>query len=69
MEQTILTPWHQSVLKLVSQKPELANFYLSLAKVKRIEALPRMIKQLTIEELRTFFTAQARQLKPAVLDV
>ena len=39
-----------------------------LSKVKRIEALPRMVKPLTIEELRTFFTEQARHLMPNVLE-
>lgn len=39
-----------------------------LSKVKRIEALPRMIKQLTVEELKSFFTEQAQQLSPRILD-
>ena len=39
-----------------------------LSKVKRIEALPRMVKPLTVEELRTFFSEQARQLMPSVLN-
>lgn len=40
-----------------------------LSKVKRIEALPRMVKPLTTDELRAFFTNQAKQLLPNVLDV
>ncbi len=40
-----------------------------LAKVKRIEALPKMLKPLTVEEIRTFFTQQANRLKPSVLDL
>lgn len=40
-----------------------------LSKVKRIEALPRMVKPVTTEELRTFFTSQAKHLLPNVLDV
>lgn len=40
-----------------------------LAKVKRIEALPRMVKSLTVEELKRFFTEQARTLKPNIFDM
>ncbi|MBI5794184.1 nucleotidyl transferase AbiEii/AbiGii toxin family protein [Candidatus Uhrbacteria bacterium] len=39
-----------------------------LAKVSRIEALPRMVKPLTIEMLRSFFVAEAKRLKPQVFD-
>ena len=39
-----------------------------LAKVKRIEALPRMVKPVTIDELKTFFTDQARHLRPRIFD-
>lgn len=39
-----------------------------LAKVKRVVALPRMIKPLTIEDLQSFFTSQAKHLLPNVLD-
>ena len=38
-----------------------------LAKVRRIEALPKMIKPLTIEELKEFFEKQAKELKNKVL--
>ena len=38
-----------------------------LAKVRRIEALPRMIKPLTKEELRQFFTEEAKKLSPSIL--
>ena len=50
---------------------KLSSLFLGgeLAKVKRVEALPRMIKPLTTDELRAFFTNQARQLLPNVLDV
>lgn len=33
-----------------------------LAKVRRVEALPRMLQLLTVEELKTFFTHQVREL-------
>lgn len=39
------------------------------AKVRRIEALPRMIKSLSIDELKVFFTQIARELKPRVLGI
>jgi len=38
-----------------------------LAKVRRIETLPRMTKPLTIEELKTFFTNKVKELAPNVL--
>ena len=38
------------------------------AKVKRIEALPKMLKPLTIEELKRFFSQQAKALAPAILE-
>jgi len=34
-----------------------------LAKVKRVEGLPKMIKRLTVEELKTFFSEKAQELK------
>lgn len=40
-----------------------------LAKVKRVEALPRMIKPLTRDDLHAFFSDQAKQFLPNVLDV
>lgn len=33
-----------------------------LAKVKRIQALPRMLKPLTVEDLKVFFASEARKL-------
>lgn len=39
-----------------------------LMKVRRIEALPTMLKSLTIEELKRFFAEQARALGPEVLE-
>lgn len=39
-----------------------------LAKVRRITALPRMIKPLTIDELRAFFTERAKELAGNVLE-
>lgn len=39
-----------------------------LAKVRRIEILPRMRKPLTIEELKKFFTKLATELRPTVFD-
>ena len=38
-----------------------------MGKVRRIEALPKMLKPLKIEELKAFFTEQARKLYPEVL--
>lgn len=37
-----------------------------LAKVARVVALPKMIAPLTLEELKQFFTAEARQLKAEI---
>ena len=39
-----------------------------LAKVKRIEALPRMIKKITIAELKDFFEKTAKELEKDVLE-
>ncbi|MBI5701072.1 nucleotidyl transferase AbiEii/AbiGii toxin family protein [Candidatus Saganbacteria bacterium] len=39
-----------------------------LAKVKRIVALPKMIKQITIEELKHFFSDQAEELRPNIIE-
>lgn len=39
-----------------------------LSKVGRVEALPKMLKPLTIEELKTFFSQQAQSLKPSLFD-
>lgn len=38
-----------------------------LAKVKRIEALPRMIKKINVEELKDLFTKIAKTLGPKIL--
>lgn len=38
-----------------------------LAKVRRIEALPKMLKPLTINELKDFFSQQIKNLSPEVL--
>ncbi|MCX6718696.1 MAG: nucleotidyl transferase AbiEii/AbiGii toxin family protein [Candidatus Staskawiczbacteria bacterium] len=38
-----------------------------LAKVKRIEALPRMIKKITIDELKEFFEKTAKELRGRIL--
>ncbi|TSC72909.1 MAG: hypothetical protein G01um101470_263 [Parcubacteria group bacterium Gr01-1014_70] len=53
MEQTVLTNHQQTVLKLV-------------AKVRRVEALPRMIKPLDKDELRRFFTEEVKKLSPSI---
>ena len=47
----------------------ISNIFLGgeLAKVRRIVALPTMLKPLSIEELRTFFSQQAKLLGSAVL--
>lgn len=39
-----------------------------LAKVRRIEALPKMLKPLSVEELKAYFTDLARQLDKTILD-
>lgn len=39
-----------------------------LAKVRRIEALPKMLKPLTIGELKEFFERQAKELKDEILE-
>ncbi|MBI4714038.1 nucleotidyl transferase AbiEii/AbiGii toxin family protein [Candidatus Uhrbacteria bacterium] len=39
-----------------------------LAKVRRIEILPRMRVPLSLDELKTFFTKLARELKPEILN-
>lgn len=39
-----------------------------LAKARRIEALPRMIKDLSLEELKSFFADQAEKLKPSIFE-
>lgn len=38
------------------------------AKVKRIEALPKMIKKITVEELKIFFAETAKELKPNIFE-
>lgn len=38
-----------------------------LAKVRRIETLPKMLKPLTVEELKAFFTEKVKELSPNVL--
>lgn len=45
------------------------NIFLGgeLAKARRIEALPKMIKQLTVSELKTLFSDLARSLAPQIL--
>ncbi len=39
-----------------------------LAKVKRIEALPKMIKKITIEGLKIFFAERAKELTPNLFE-
>lgn len=39
-----------------------------LAKVKRIEALPKIIKKITIEELKYFFTKKAKELETNIFE-
>lgn len=38
-----------------------------LAKVRRIEALPKMLKPLTIDELKNFFSQEIKKLSPEIL--
>jgi len=46
------------------------NLFLGseLAKVSRIEALPKMIKKITLSELKDFFSKEAKNLKPQILE-
>lgn len=37
-----------------------------LAKAKRVEALPKMIKEMTVEELKEFFAKEAKKLEPKI---
>ena len=39
-----------------------------LVKVRRIEALPKMIKSLTVEELKEFFIKQAKELESKIVE-
>ncbi len=39
-----------------------------LSKVKRIEALPKMLKPLSVEELKNFFTQEAKKLSPDIIE-
>ena len=39
----------------------------SFAKVRNIEALPKMIKPLTVEELKEFFNSEAKKISPLVI--
>lgn len=38
------------------------------AKVRLLRDLPRMIKPLTLKELKDFFTAKAKELRPSIID-
>lgn len=39
-----------------------------LSKVKRIEALPKLLKPLSVEELKDFFTQETKKLSPEVIE-
>ena len=39
-----------------------------LSKVKRIEALPKMLKSLSVDELKDFFTQEAKKLSPEIIE-
>ncbi|MDP3792480.1 MAG: nucleotidyl transferase AbiEii/AbiGii toxin family protein [bacterium] len=39
----------------------------SFAKIKNVEALPKMIKTLSVEEVKEFFNSEAKKLSPLVL--
>lgn len=49
---------------------QIDNIFLGseLAKVKRIEALPKMVKKINIEELKSLFTKIAKELEPKILE-
>jgi predicted nucleotidyltransferase component of viral defense system len=38
------------------------------AKVRRVEALPKMTKPLSVEELKSFFTKQAQKIRPSIIE-
>lgn len=39
-----------------------------IAKVKRVEALPKMIKPITIKDLKDFFAKKAKELEPKIFE-
>ncbi|MEK7123769.1 MAG: hypothetical protein AAB851_02650, partial [Patescibacteria group bacterium] len=39
-----------------------------LAKVRRVEVLPKMLKKITVEELKIFFAKQAKELGSKFLE-
>ena len=47
-------------------RPEAVTIGSEFAKVRSLEALPKMIKPLTIAELKQFFSDQARELAPEI---
>lgn len=47
-------------------RPEAVTLGSEFAKVRSLEALPKMIKPLTIAELKQFFSDQARELAPEI---
>lgn len=75
MEQALLTAWQKEVIEVVRYDAQrkfgmkIGAFFLDqeLAKAHRIQALPKMVKPLTIEELKAFFTERTRELGPEVL--
>ena len=58
--------WHDAEQKF-DMKIDPLFLGSELAKVRRIEALPRMIKPVTIKDLKHFFAEEAKKLSPSVL--
>lgn len=50
---------------------QISNLFLGseLAKISRIEALPKMIKSLSIQELKDFFSAEAAKCRPEFMEL
>lgn len=59
--------WHDAEKKF---NIKIDPIFLSgeIAKVRRISALPRMVKSVSIDELKDFFGVQAKKLSPLILD-
>jgi len=78
MEQGLLTPSQEKVGAAVAEEVRLdaeKKFGIKIdavflggemGKVRRVKALPKMLKPLKIEELKAFFTDQAKTLYPEV---
>ncbi len=57
----------EGVLAKFNTKLDPLTIGSSFAKVRSIEALPKMVKPLTVEELKEFFNFEAKKLSPLVI--